>query len=106
MEERQEVDGVDEHSRVLEHGEDADIEDHGQNEEQLFLFRILTVLVDEVAARVVEGDVEHHQQHQRRLSPAVENQVDNKEKNVSADRRRDVVDQQRQRQIGKQKYKA
>ena len=91
-------------SRIFEHKQYSYIKNAGKNQKQLFLFLILSVLVHQPAADVVEYDVEHHQQNEQGFAPAVEHKVDEEEKYVSPLARSDVVNHHCQRQISKEKY--
>ena len=100
---RQIIERFGDHSRIFEDGENTDIQRTGDNQKQLFLLLVASVPVDQPAAYVVDDDVDQHQGHKQRFAPAVENQIDKKEKQIAPFARRDVIDQQRQRQIRKEK---
>ena len=83
--------------------ENTDVEHYGQYQKQLLFSFILPEPVDQKAAEVVEKDVEHHQQHELWLAPAVEHKVYEEQKQVPEFARGYVVYQKRYYQIGKEK---
>ena len=80
---------------ILEKAEDRQVADDGDRDELLLPRR---VRAHQAAVCVVHARVEHHQQAEPRVRPAVEDVAEDRQREVTQLPRRSIIPQQRQRQ--------
>ncbi len=104
IQKRQVIERVRQEARVLKEAQQTEIDTNRGDQKALGFFLVrLAVFVDEVTAGVIHDRGEDHQGDEYRLTPAIKDEIDDKEQEVTPAARAQVIEYQHDRQIHKQK---
>ena len=92
---------------ILEKSEQTEVDNHADDQNDFCTFVIgIPVFTDVITAHIVKEHGKDHQKYINGFAPAVEEQADEQNPEIAQLDRCDKIDQQDDRQVGKQKLKA